>query len=278
MYKRRTGEMSTIMRKSLLVCLVAIAALAFAGCKISTPEIRGLVLDEATGEPVEGAWVKDLLQSTTMTVAGDTHGGVSLAELHTRTSKDGRFVIPARKIKKAPPPYGFGTTVNSYSIGAGTIDDRGGNIQFRDEEKLKEFLKKKIIEFTIHVSPINRTEKEEFRKLQNLDRYCTTGRGSFERPPVEGGCDEWELDFAITRHERFLERIGEPEDMDQRIHFAGTMEQLAYLYKRKGDYSSAIETFKEVKAFNEERGITRNIKSYEIQIKELEKLLLTPLG
>jgi hypothetical protein len=268
MHKKRTREMGTVMRKRLLVCLIALSALMFAGCKISTPEIRGIVLDAETKKPVEGAWVKVLLQSTTRTVAGDTHGGISLAELHLRTGKDGRFVIPSRKIKKAPTPYGFGISIDSCAIGVSTIDDMEGNINFRDEEKLKEFLKKKTIEVTIYVKPVEQTEREYFYRLQNLRRYFTTGRGSFEKPLDREGGDEWELDFIITKHERYLET--HPYIDEIRSHHSIVYEQLGLLNKQLGNYDKAIEYLKKAKEirFFRPQDIGAEIVNGEKKIRE----------
>jgi tetratricopeptide (TPR) repeat protein len=51
------------------------------------------------------------------------------------------------------------------------------------------------------------------------------------------------------------------------------MRRLAYLYKKKGDYKKAIETFKKVKEFKEKRGSKLWIKEFEFQINELQRLL-----
>jgi len=51
------------------------------------------------------------------------------------------------------------------------------------------------------------------------------------------------------------------------------LKRLAYLYKKKGDYKRALETFKRVKAYEEKRGVDLWLKELTNQIIEIEKLL-----
>ncbi len=258
-------------RLTIIVAVVLLMS-TLAGCKLRTPEIRGVVLDAETGEPVEGAWISSTLTVKTKTVGGDVHSYLSVGQPHTRTDKEGRFIIPSKKFKKPPFPIGFGTEVESFSVNANTIDDKSGGFYLKREE----YIGKKQIEVVIYVKPWKKglTDEREYNSyIRALYNYCLTGRFGIEVPPVEGGCDEWELDFAIAKHERFLKRLGEPKTMDQRTYYTGTMRRLAYLYKKKGDYKKAIETFKKVKEFKEKRGSKLWIKEFEFQINELQRLL-----
>jgi hypothetical protein len=92
-------------------------------------------------------------------------------------------------------------------------------------------------------------------------------------PPVEGGCDDWELDYIITKHERYLEKTRELDTIELGTQLVGTMEQLAYLYKRKGDYKQAFELFNGAIELQKRRGSNYGIREYENQITELKKLL-----
>lgn len=194
------------MFKQLMFFVLGMGLVGLTGCSIKTPEIHGVVLDKQSKQPVGGAWISGTIGIKNKTVAGDVGQVISLDPPHTRTDKDGRFVIPRKKLKKSPFPVSFGTEVDTIGIGARTVDDKGGGIEFKGE-KLKEFLKKATSELTIFVKPIERSETEYFSHLQSLYKYCLTGRFGIEVPPVEGGCDEWELDYAITKHERYLEKI-----------------------------------------------------------------------
>src|SRR3972149_7158489 len=97
------------MLKHLPIVVLGFMLIGLAGCKLDTPEIRGIVLDSETKEPVEGAWVRASIEITTKTVGGDVHSDISLDRPHTRTGKDGRFVIPSKSFQKPSIPIGFGT-------------------------------------------------------------------------------------------------------------------------------------------------------------------------
>ncbi|OGP93390.1 MAG: hypothetical protein A2157_18000 [Deltaproteobacteria bacterium RBG_16_47_11] len=258
------------MLKQLTVVVLGIITIGLAGCNIKTPEIHGVVLDSETKQPVEGAWVRATLEIKSKTVQGDVTSYLSVDSPHTRTDKHGKFLIPSRTFKKPPFPVGFGTEAINFGIGAATVDDRGGRINLKGE-KLEEFLGKKKLELTIYSGPVERTEAEYSSHLQSLYKYCLTGRSSVEVPSVEGGCDEWELAYAIAKHEGFLKRLEEPKTMDQRIHYAGTMKQLAYLYKIKGDFKKALETFNKVKSFEEKRGVDLWLREFEHEINDLQQ-------
>ena len=45
------------MFRHFMIVVLGILLIGLMGCEIKTPEIRGVVLDEETKQPVEGAWV-----------------------------------------------------------------------------------------------------------------------------------------------------------------------------------------------------------------------------
>jgi hypothetical protein len=263
------------MHKNVIIILLGIVAVNLIGCSIKTPEIRGVVLDEETKHPVEGAWVSATIGVKTKTVGGDVGQVVSLDPPHTRTSREGRFVIPRKKLKKPSFPVSFGSEIDSLGIGARTVDDKCGGIDFKGE-KLKEFLKKAKWELTIYIKPIERNEIEYFSHLQSLYKYCLTGRFGIEVPPVEGGCDEWELDYVIAKHEKYLERY--KDHVEKEVNTV-IFDHLAYLYEKRGNFNKAIETLKRSIALIERKGLLkfevwqRNKKEIEWKIEELHKNL-----
>ncbi|MCX5909834.1 MAG: hypothetical protein NTY64_22325 [Deltaproteobacteria bacterium] len=261
-FKRRLG----MAPKWFLMILVISAAFSL-GCDIETPEIRGVVLDAETKQAVEGAWIMATLGIRTRTVAGDTHRYLVVEVPHTRTGKNGRFVIPAKTFDSPPFPFGFGTDVESFGIGASTVDDRGGDVS------LKEPFNQDKIEVEIYIKPEERTGKEYCNHLQALFNYCETGRFFVEVPAVKGGSDDWELDYAIAKHERFLRKFGDPMTIDQETCYVGASKDLGYLYKKKREYKKALEIFTIVKQFDEKRKVNLWLKQYEIQIEELKGLI-----
>jgi hypothetical protein len=110
-----------------------------------------------------------------------------------------------------------------------------------------------------------------------LYSYCLTGRSSVEVPPVEGGCDEWELNYAIAKHERYLEKYKKLAEEGEAKGYGVALENLAYLFEMKGDFKKAIDTLTRKIVLIEKRGLLkfetwRNEKAnIERKIKELKK-------
>lgn len=214
------------------------------GCDIETPEIHGVVLDAETRQPVPGAWITATLAIRTRSVAGDTHRYLAVEVPHSRTDNNGRFVIPAKKFNTPAFPSGFGTDVEGFGVGASTTDDRGGDVS------LKDLFNKNRIEIEIYIKPEERKEQEYFNHLQALFNYCQTGRFFVEMPAVKGGCDDWELDYAVTKHKNYLKKFRKTDET--RSHCSLVLEQLGYLFEKKGEYESAIENLgnaKEIRYF-----------------------------
>ena len=249
------------MVKRLTLILSAALLFLVTGCNIKTPEIRGLVLDAETKQPVEGAWVTATLGIKTKTVAGDTHSYLSVDPPHTRTDKNGKFVIPSRKFDKPSFPVGLGTTVESFGVGANTVDDRSASVS------LIQFLGEGKANITIYLKPEERTESEYYSHLQALYNYCLTGRFFAEVPAVEGGCDARELDYSIKKHEKYIGKFSETEKY--RSHISIIFEQLGLLYEKKGEYKNAIINLKksrEIRYFQPQdldNAIKRNLQKLQ---------------
>ncbi len=265
-----------IMFKYLMVIAFLILTVTIIGCNITTPEIRGVVLDEETKQPVSEAWVSATLHIETKTIQGIVHKYLSVEQPHTRTDKDGRFVIPSRRFKKPPFPISFGTRVESLSVNASTIDDKSGGFFLTGYEG------KKGVDITIYVKPWEKglsDEREYFSYIQALYNYCLTGRFGVEIPAVEGGCDEWELNFVIVKHERYLNKYKIIAEGGKARGYFATLDQLSELYEKKGDFKKAIEPLKEKLRLMEIRGLLRfqdwqrDKKDIEKRISDLQKKL-----
>lgn len=256
------------MLKHLTVIVLGIVLIGLTGCRLQTPEIKGVVLDAETKEPVEGAWVSATIGIESKTVAGDVGQVISLEQPHTRTGKDGRFVIPSKSFKKPLFPIGFGTKIDTVGIGVRTVDDKGGGIVLEGEE-LKEFLEKDVVDLTIYTKAIEKTEEEYFSHLQSLYNYCLTGRFGIEIPPVESGCDDWELNYAIIKHERYLERY--PKTEENRSRYSIILEQLGLLYEKRGEYEKAIDSLKKAREIRFFRPQDLDFKVKELQQKLQQK-------
>jgi len=253
-----------------MFAILGLLLFGLTACQLKTPEIKGMVLDAETKQPVREAWVHATMQIKSKTIQGDVTTVLRVEPPHTRSNQKGEFVVPAKEFSKPGFPVSFWTEIENFSVSASTIDDKSGG------SYLKEYEGKKEIDVVIHVKPWEeglKDDREYFSYIQSLYSYCISGRFGVEVPSVEGGCDKWELDFAITKHEILLKKIAEPKSMDQRIQYVGAMKQLAYLYKRKKEYKRALDLFLTIRDFDAKRKMDLWLKEYEIQIKELQKLL-----
>ncbi len=264
------------MAKNLMLAALGILLIGLTGCEIKTPEIQGVVLDAETKQPVEGAWVHATLQIKTKTFAGAVQTVLRVDPPHTRSDKSGAFVIPSKVFEKPSFPTGLGTEIENFTINASTLDDKS------DGFYLKGYEGKNKIEVTLHVKPWEKgigDEREYFSYIRSLFNYCLTGRFGVEIPAVGGGCDEWELDFVITKHERYLERFGK---IIEERGYSNALDYLAELYEKKGNYGKAIKTLKESIALMERRGLSKfetwqkNREAIEEKIKKLQENKLRP--
>lgn len=271
-------------KNRFLVALIIIWATFTLGCDIETAEIHGLVLNAVTKEPIAEGWILASIGISAKTVAGDVGRVVSVEPPHLRTDKNGRFVIPSKVIKMPSFPSVFGVKVDDLIITVWTTERRGvielGEDKLRGKkleviiyaEDIEELVKKELA----NVPPERYEERKlrsEFSGLQSLYNYCQTGRFGIEVPAVKGGCDEWELNYAIEKHERLLKKLGGLNTIDKRNYYVITLIDVGYLYKKKGDYKRALEIFIEAKEFDEKRKVKLYIREYEMQIEELNELL-----
>lgn len=258
------------MFRNIMIFIAGILMIGLIGCDLKTPEIRGLVIDAETKQPVENAWVHATMQIKSKTIQGDVSTVIKVEPPHTRSNQKGEFVIPAKEFKKPSFLTSFGTWIENFGLNASTIDDKSGGFF------LKEYKGKKEIKVNIYIKPWEeglRSEKEYNSYLRDFYNYCFSGRFGVEVPAVEGGCDEWELNNVIVKHERFIKRLGEPKTGDQKNNFTATMKRLAYLYKKKGEYEKAMETFIVVREFDRERKMDLWLKEYDAQIKVIKQLI-----
>lgn len=275
--KRRIGFAIT----GIVVMLVL-----YKGCVIRTPEIHGTVVDAVTGQPVEGAWITGGLTLKSVTIAGDVNSYPSIERPHTRTGKDGKFVVPARTFMRIVIPVRLYTKVENFGIGARTADWRGGGANLTtslwklkthvtieidttgkdDEKQIAQYIKGGMTREKAE----ELIERDYFGSLQSLYSYCLSGRFSVEVPVVKEGCDDWELDYTIKKHEWYAERTSGLDTADQTSNYVWATKQLGYLYKKKGAYQKALACFKKIRALDHDRKVNLWLKEYDVQIQEIE--------
>ncbi len=242
------------MFRNVMILIGGILVISLTGCDFKTPEIRGVVLDAETKQPLEGAWIRATLQIKTKTIQGNVQSVLRVEPPHTRSDSKGTFIIPAKEIKNPSFPMGLGTDVESFTINASTLDDKS------DGFYLKDFEGKNKIEVKLNVKPWKEgieNEREYFSYIQSLYKYCFSGRFGVEVPAIEGGCDNWELNFVIEKHERYLDKYRKIAEEGKARGYGAALEQLADLYEKKGDNKMAIETLNKKIALIEKRGLLK---------------------
>jgi hypothetical protein len=103
--------------KSLSLLLIT---LLLAGCSsLSTPEIKGVVVDAETGKPIEDARIFAEWRIITSGPGGRGPGEIK-KEIKLKTGPDGRFTIPAHTVRNYwPYPIGQGGFFGSAVIAVG---------------------------------------------------------------------------------------------------------------------------------------------------------------
>jgi hypothetical protein len=269
-----------MIKKSMAV-VMGLSLMILSGCDIKTPEIHGVVLDAETKQPVPDAWIQFTIGVKTKNISGGSGIILRVEPPHTRTDKDGKFFIPSKKFDPSIFP-GFSPEIDRYGLIAETIDDRIGGIgsdlrnyvvgkPVREYETKYGFLYPLFSKFDVTIL-IRKKEylndyEEYFKYLQGLYGYCFYGRVTIEVPPVQGGCDDWELNYVIVKHDRFLEMLNDPKTIEEQSYYRGTLKDLAYLYKKQKKYRKSLEMFNRAKDFDEKRDIPWSVLDYKKQIK-----------
>lgn len=253
------------MLKNLMFVGLGILLIGLTACNIKTPEIRGVVLDAETKQPVENAWVTATLEVYSKTVAGDVHQSLFVGK--TWTDKEGKFVLPSKDFKKPSFPVSFGSKVESLNIGARAVSSKG---YISEGIGLKEF--KEVSEIKLFLKPPKDAEYY-FLALQGLYTYLDTGRIGVSIPPVPEAERIEVMDIAIGAHESYLKFHKNPKTSDETSHYANVLYSLGYLYKKKRDYRNALHIFTKAKEFEKNLGVDLRQKEYDNQINELQRLL-----
>lgn len=85
------------MFRNLMIFIVGTLMIGLIGCDLKTPEIRGVVLDAETKQPVEGAWITATLEVYSKTFGGEVHRSLLLGK--SWTDKEGKFLLPSKEFK-----------------------------------------------------------------------------------------------------------------------------------------------------------------------------------
>ncbi len=252
---------------TIIVCTV-IVVLYFAIYTVLTPFIRGRVIDAQTGKPVEDAWVIAIAGIDTRTIAGDVSSSYAISRHHLRTGKDGTFTIFPKMYFSIPTPFSFGNKSRELKI---TVHVKDGK---RAETDLTKSWWKRILIVTVPVKHEVRDGREVSKELSSLTTYCIHGKSIPGYRYSNESCDSWELEYVLREYEVFIQQMKENKsnkNMETNLWLA--YQQIALLYKMKGDYPSAISIYEHLKKTDEEKGSTMWIKEYNDEIDDLRILM-----
>ena len=257
----------TTRRKVILSIIGVIAFLYLGVYTVLTPFIRGVVVDEATKQPVENAWVMATASIGSRTIAGDVGGTYAISRRHLRTGKDGVFYIFPKLYLSFPTPYTFGTMKKRLNLTVRVMDGK------RAEVNLSKYWWVRLLFATIPVKQIERTDETINNELRILYRYCIDGKYFPISSKGSERCDAWELDYTIAEHERVLKKISQSKDVYQKITYSGILRVLSRLHQQKSDYRKALEYLITARDFDLQQRHSSSLHNYDIRIKELQDIL-----
>lgn len=254
-------------RKIILSIIGVVVFIYLAVYTVLTPFIRGVVIDETTGQPVESAWVMATASIGTRTIAGDVGGTFLISRPHLRTGKDGVFYIFPKLYPTIPTPFTFGNEKKRLNVIIRVMDGK------RAEVDLTKNWWMRVLFAVTSVKFVDRKEDDIYGELAAISGYCTAGGFGFLQMNRSEKCDSWELDYAIEDHERYLEKIFATANISQQVHYSTTLYRLSLLYERKNDFKKALELIKKVQNYDLKQGLSLNLKKYDGRIIELENKL-----
>ena len=263
-------------RRKVILLIVGVVAFIYLGVySVFTPFIRGVVVDETTKQPVEDAWVMATAWVGVRTIAGDGGGIFFISRPHLRTGKGGVFYVFPKLHLSVPTLFTFGNMKKGLGIAVRTKD--GGWAQADITKKWWH----RLVFVTLPVTHTKREERAVCSELSALCGYCT--KGGYSYMETTGGyfnfvhglrtelCDNWELEYTMSEHEKFLAKLSTLKNASQRVDYARTLYSLALLHKRKGEVEKALELVKRVRDFDLEQGSSWNQRMYNDQIAELDR-------
>ena len=216
--------------KVILIVVAGIAALLYIfSTTFRTPEIKGVVLDAETGQPIADARIYAKWERKMRGFGGESSGGID-KELHLKIKADGTFLIPAHTLFNfIPSPIGIGGYfyVFVYSVGYKNL-----RFDFFDRTDFEGPPRPRFREFeglTQGKRLVLKMSKIEDPKtfIKNAGEVFRTARPDKR--------------FELKEDQHFVERFGKERWSDEYIQY-----ELAEAYYRLGDYKAALRKLDEL--------------------------------
>ena len=203
----------------LIIILLTVSACT----SLKTPEIRGVVVDAETGEPIKDARVYAVWYRVYSGPGGQSRGGTS-KELRLRTKEDGTFRIPAFTLVN-PIPYPFGQGGTFYMI----VYAHGYRFKDFIFYTTQDFKKIRYKEFERNIEKIK--VKVELNKLKFEEEYWKNLQELDVKDP----------DFDLEEYRLFIKKYPKSKYTPLAQYYIG------YIYEDEiGNYKKAIEEYKKV--------------------------------
>jgi len=257
-----TRKVSSISmkRKAIVIVVVTIAVLLFITCTtLKTPEIKGLVLDAETGQPIADARIYAKWERKMIGFGGETSGGIE-KELRSKTKADGTFSIPGRTmINFIPSPIGIGgffymiVYTHGYKFKSFTFYEEKAFGHPRHYEEFKKLNENKVLMFKL--------EKIKDPETYDKNRYDFNGEYSFNTHYRESKED---LIYDLVDYQTFVDRFPTHKKLPgYRLAIGTIYEGMKNKEKAKLQYERIIKDFpdssgaKEARKRLEKLGVTR---------------------
>jgi hypothetical protein len=221
-------------RIKAIVILVLIGVIYIVTCtRLKTPEIKGVVLDAETGQPISDARIYAKWERKMRGFGGESSGGID-KELHLKTKADGTFFVPGHTLFNfIPSPIGIGGYFYMfvYSIGHKNLEfDFFGRTDFEGPPRPR------FHEF----AGITKGERLVLKmpKVEDPKAFIKY------RGEVSSKIDKGD-DYRRKEDQFFVEKFGGQRWNDENVQY-----DLAEAYYRLGDYESALRKLDEILQIN----------------------------
>ena len=251
-------KISSTKWKVIVIVAVGIVALLFiTSTSLKTPEIKGVILDAETGQPIADARLYAKWERMMRGFGGEYSGGIE-KERHLKTKADGMFLIPARTmINFIPLPIGKGgffymiAYAHGYKFKSFTFyEERDfGNSRYEEFKKLNG---NRILTFKLQ----GIKDPETYDK----NRYDFNGEYSFNTHYKESKED---LIYELVDYQTFVDRFPtHKKGPGYRLAIGTIYEGMKDKEKAKLQYERIIKNFPE----------SSGAKEAQIRLEKLRKM------
>ena len=231
-------------RMKAIVVLVLIGVIYIITCtRLKTPEIKGIVVDSETGQPIAEARIYAKWERMMRGFGGEYSGGIE-KELNLKTKADGTFLIPARTMFNfIPSPIGIKgffhmiIYAHGYKLKSFVFYDENSFGHPKHYEEFRKLKESKGLIFTLEEIK----DPEAFDK--NLSEYYSGY--SFYRYHKS----KEDLMYELIEYQTFIDRFPSDKRVPSYILSKGSVyEKMKKFREAAEEYQKVIEKYPNSKA------------------------------